>query len=117
MSLNAFYILLDNPSRRYFAGQYITGKIIINHNTEVKTRGIALRFSGTAAVAWLESSEEGSGDSLRSVVKHHENKETYMDEELYAFGRGNYIVCVLAAFPSEQTYQRVVLLKLKYISI
>ncbi|CAL8111563.1 unnamed protein product [Orchesella dallaii] len=87
MNVKLFSVQLDNSSRTYFAGQYITGKIIIGNDTEVKTRGIALRFSGTASVAWMESVEEGSGDSLRSVVKQHANKEIYMDEELYAFGR------------------------------
>lgn len=89
-NFHTFSIQLDNSSRTYYAGQYITGKIIVNSETEVPTRGIALRFSGSASVTWTESVEEGSGDSLRNVVKRHANKEVYMDEELYAFGRGKF---------------------------
>lgn len=88
MEPQIFSLEFDSSSRTYFGGQYITGKIIISNDSEISTRGIALRFSGTASVSWTESIEEGSGDSLRSVVKQHANKEMYMDEELYAFGRG-----------------------------
>lgn len=95
MELQVFTIEFDNSTRTYYAGQYITGKILIGHDSEITTRGIALRFCGTASVSWTESIEEGAGDSLRSVMKQHANKEIYMDEELYAFGRGNFYCFLL----------------------
>jgi len=53
MGLEKFHIVFDNPQAVYYAGQNVSGKVVIIANTPKKIRGeLTLDASGVANIIW-----------------------------------------------------------------
>ncbi|CAG7817566.1 unnamed protein product [Allacma fusca] len=78
MGLTQFDIILDNPHRSYFAGQTVSGKVVISLDRPKRVQGIKLKLIGKAKTHWKES----SGRSTTTVS----DEENYIDEKVYLFG-------------------------------
>lgn len=50
--IDAFYIKLDNLNGVYFAGQAVTGRVILKLSCPLETRGIRVKVVGQASVEW-----------------------------------------------------------------
>ncbi|KAF8357554.1 arrd-17 [Pristionchus pacificus] len=74
MKLEKFHIELDNSENAYFAGQEVSGKIIIDAPEPKKINEILLELKGRCRTAWTKH----SGKSR----KHCNNSEPYFLEQL-----------------------------------
>ncbi|GLG94127.1 Uncharacterized protein GBIM_01384 [Gryllus bimaculatus] len=70
MSVAHFGICFDNLHATYFAGQHVTGKVVIELLKEKKIRAVDLKFFGEAKVQWSET----SGDS----TTYYSNNDVYL---------------------------------------
>ncbi|XP_021955913.1 arrestin domain-containing protein 17 [Folsomia candida] len=79
MPLETFEIHLDNPHRSYFAGQNVSGQVVIGLTERSKLiHGIKLKLQGKAKTHWKETSG-------RSTT-HFAEEEVYIDEKVYLVG-------------------------------
>ncbi|KAK7870800.1 hypothetical protein R5R35_005463 [Gryllus longicercus] len=60
MSVAHFGICFDNLHATYFAGQHVTGKVVIELLKEKKIRAVDLKLCGEAKVKWSESTSDGT---------------------------------------------------------
>lgn len=78
--LQKFEITFDNPSAVYFAGQTITGTVIIILSEHMNMQGVDLTFRGGANVDWEQSEKDSETNDW--VTYHYSASETYFDHEI-----------------------------------
>ncbi|XP_062620948.1 arrestin domain-containing protein 3-like [Saccostrea cucullata] len=82
--LRGFQIGLDNLQGLFWAGQTVSGRAVVDLESEMKMREIRLTFEGKANVRWSES--RGSGKNRHTVT--YRASECYFNTELAVFGKG-----------------------------
>eukprot|EP00058_Branchiostoma_floridae_P017640 XP_002603129.1 hypothetical protein BRAFLDRAFT_199194 [Branchiostoma floridae] len=86
--LREFSIQLANNTDVFMPGQWITGQVTVDLNDEMKMRGIRLKFQGKGHVGWTETHRVGSGEHARTEHRHYRADETYFNQEVTLFGKG-----------------------------
>lgn len=79
--VDSYYISLDNPLATYYAGQTVTGKVILKLNEELSLKGIYLRINGEANVRWSEQ-ETPPGRNTKSRRVFRSDSHTYFNYEM-----------------------------------
>lgn len=84
MGITNFQIVLDSPTGAYYAGQNVTGKLLLSLDKPKKIRAIIIKFEGMAKVSWSESEtvRKNDGDTQSQTV-------TYTAEEEYFSNKYN----------------------------
>ncbi|XP_061172552.1 arrestin domain-containing protein 17-like [Saccostrea echinata] len=85
VKLKSFNIDLDNKTGVYMPGQTVSGKTILELETEMELREIRLECDGKAHVAWSEHIDGGDGIDK---TKHYSGNEEYFDTTIPVFGKG-----------------------------
>ncbi|XP_059473871.1 arrestin domain-containing protein 17-like isoform X2 [Neocloeon triangulifer] len=102
MGLEKFQIFFDNPQAVFYAGQNVSGRIVVVNSTPKKIRGINVKIKGEAEVSWTETrqhSSDSNNTTMDNVTTTPNNtttdtQETFSAEEVYfenkfvAFGGG-----------------------------
>ncbi|XP_014669738.1 PREDICTED: arrestin domain-containing protein 3-like [Priapulus caudatus] len=89
--LEAFQIAFFNTHSQlvpvYYAGQVLSGQVIVELNEPITMRGIKLTLKGTASVHWSERHNTGSGKHRHSHTSHYRNEELYFNHEIMLFSK------------------------------
>lgn len=80
-----FDIFLDNPSAVYFAGQLLSGRVVLMLSESMEMRGISLVLVGKGEVAWTESSTNSDNNSENTT---YSASESYLNMTIGLFGNG-----------------------------
>ncbi|XP_014665524.1 PREDICTED: arrestin domain-containing protein 3-like isoform X2 [Priapulus caudatus] len=85
--LKAFQILFYNtqPVPVYYAGQVLSGQVIVELNEPMSMRGLRLILNGAAKVHWIEHRSSGSGKHKHTHIVHYNNDELYFNHEIILF--------------------------------
>nr|XP_022329069.1 arrestin domain-containing protein 3-like [Crassostrea virginica] len=82
--LRCFQIDLDNPQALYWSGQTVSGRALVDLESEMKMREIRLEFLGKSRVHWTE--QHGSGKHRHT--RHYSANELYFNNVVTVFGKG-----------------------------
>lgn len=77
VKLDRFEIILSNPEEVYFAGQEITGKVIIETSEDKKVNEILLELKGRARTYWTKHSGKSRIHCSESVPYFCEQLNTH----------------------------------------
>ncbi|XP_062620950.1 arrestin domain-containing protein 3-like [Saccostrea cucullata] len=83
--LKSFHIDLDNKLGVYTPGETVSGKTILELETEMEMREIRLECDGKTHVAWSEHIDGGDG---MDKTKHYSGNEEHFDKTIPVFGKG-----------------------------
>ncbi|CAG7831707.1 unnamed protein product [Allacma fusca] len=90
MGLDQFTIEFDNPTKSYFPGQNVTGKVVVVCSSSKNVQGLRIKFEGKASVHWTEEEKEtvGSGNDReeRTTTRVYEDSDTFFDYKFFAAG-------------------------------
>ncbi|KAE9555499.1 hypothetical protein FO519_001267 [Halicephalobus sp. NKZ332] len=84
VKLDRFEIILSNPEEVYFAGQEITGKVIIETSEEKKVNEILLELKGRARTYWTKHSGKSRIHCSDSVPYFCEQLNTHYTSKFVA---------------------------------
>ncbi|XP_043478998.1 arrestin domain-containing protein 17-like isoform X1 [Leptopilina heterotoma] len=78
MGIKKFKIIFDNPVQTYKPGETVSGKILLDLDSNKKCRGMKVKISGKAFTRWIQPSGNGS-----KQIRGH---ETYFSSKFYVVG-------------------------------
>jgi len=82
MGLLDFQVILDNPMNVYFAGQQVTGRVLINLSDYKNNTAVKITLYGQGEVHWTEREHRGTGEDRREETIHFRSSERYMEQEI-----------------------------------
>ncbi|CAL4115511.1 unnamed protein product, partial [Meganyctiphanes norvegica] len=82
-------IIFDNPSKVFFNGQPITGRVQVVLDDHMSARGIEIEFKGYCKVQWTETETVGEGEDKKTISKKFESYEKYYKQEYLVWGDGS----------------------------
>ncbi|XP_059470699.1 arrestin domain-containing protein 17-like [Neocloeon triangulifer] len=94
MGLERFEIVFDNPQAVFYAGQTVTGRIVVINSTPKCFRGINVKLKGRAEVNWSEVTEQASSPrptnhrNTNEVTEIFSSEETYFETQFNVLGSG-----------------------------
>lgn len=90
MGITKFEIVLDSPTGAYYAGQNVTGKLLLSLDKPKKIRAIIIKFEGMAKVSWSESEtvRKNDGNTQQETVTFTADEE-YFSNKYNLAGGGN----------------------------
>ncbi|XP_059472026.1 arrestin domain-containing protein 17-like [Neocloeon triangulifer] len=97
MGLEEFKILFDNPMAAYFAGQTVSGRIVIRNEKPEKYRAIILKLAGEAKCTWSQAA--GQNSTVQYI-----GDETCFDQTIILAGGINTSVDAETLAPGEHEY-------------
>lgn len=71
-----FCIMFDNPMGTYYAGQTVTGKVILKLNEEIALKGIFIHLQGKAEVSWNETVSHYNPTTKSTEARHVTRSDT-----------------------------------------
>nr|XP_022329045.1 arrestin domain-containing protein 17-like [Crassostrea virginica]XP_022329046.1 arrestin domain-containing protein 17-like [Crassostrea virginica]XP_022329047.1 arrestin domain-containing protein 17-like [Crassostrea virginica] len=86
--LRSFLITLDSSQDVYFAGQIISGKLVVELDAQMHMREIRLKFKGVADVHWTETETTGTGSNQRTETVSYTAHESYFEQRVPVYGKG-----------------------------
>ncbi|KFB40718.1 AGAP001894-PA-like protein [Anopheles sinensis] len=88
MGVQDLRIELDNPSKTYYAGQTVNGKVTFVTGTAQKFKGILIKFTGEAKTAWSDSERIYNENTKKyeTVTTHFGGHEQYFHIQYYLLG-------------------------------
>uniref|UniRef100_A0A1B6CJ57 Arrestin C-terminal-like domain-containing protein n=1 Tax=Clastoptera arizonana TaxID=38151 RepID=A0A1B6CJ57_9HEMI len=90
MGITNFQIVLDSPSGAYYAGQNVTGKVLLTLDKPKKVRALIIKFQGIAKVSWSETDSVRQNDgNTRNETVTYTAEEEYFSNKYNLAGGGN----------------------------
>ena len=77
-----FVIEMDGKNRLFYAGDTISGRVIVQTSERKKLRGIYLTLVGRANVCWSETRREGSGQNAMTITECYSDAEPYFNQKV-----------------------------------
>jgi len=89
MGLLDFQVILDNPVKVYFAGQPVSGRVLVNVSEPKKMKCLKVQMVGRGEVHWDESETRSvtvNGETRNeTITRDYRASESYLDQEAVLF--------------------------------
>jgi len=80
--IQAFQVVLDNPSNIFFTGQRVEGRVMIVLTEEKKMKHLKIKLQGKGEVHWTEQRTRRRNNQTEHYTEHYRAEETYGREEV-----------------------------------
>eukprot|EP00475_Leptophrys_vorax_P000713 TRINITY_DN10397_c0_g1_i1.p1 TRINITY_DN10397_c0_g1~~TRINITY_DN10397_c0_g1_i1.p1 ORF type:complete len:400 (+),score=96.75 TRINITY_DN10397_c0_g1_i1:54-1202(+) len=89
MTLGVFSIVLNKPSKAYFAGEFLTGWVLLSVNSEESVRSVKLSLYGGEHTMVQERIERRDGDRVFYETIDHYDNVIHVNTTVCVFGNVN----------------------------